>query len=85
MNVRYKLVGWEFNTGAWAQTMIETANTFDVEFVAKVMDVSPKTVQLWQKMKGGYEDFPHPNMSNFIKFCNEFDRDPREFFILQDV
>ena len=82
MNIRYKLMFWEFNKGAWAQAMIKEVDTTGIEFVAGIMEVNPNTVRLWCKMKSGYEHFPYPNHTNFIRFCNEFDYDPRDFYIL---
>jgi hypothetical protein len=86
MVTKYKLVNWEFNMGGWGRAMQESVDRFGVEFVAQILEVSPKTVDNWIKgYKSVYSEFPHPNMSNFIWACNQLDLDPREFFILEDV
>lgn len=82
--IKYRLVNWQFNTGAWANAVRDAIDINGADIVSGVMGASPKTVALWNKMKSGYEDFPYPNMTNFINFCNNFDIDPREFFILED-
>lgn len=84
--IHYKLVNWAFNKGAWAQAVATAVDLVGDEIVAGIMDVSPKTVQNWMRMyQSAYGEFPHPNMTNFIKFCNEFDCDVREFWILEDL
>jgi hypothetical protein len=84
--IKYKLVLWVFNKGAWAQAVATAVDSVGEEVVAHMLDVSPKTVQNWMKMyQSAYNEFPHPNMSNFIKFCNAFDCDVREFWMLEDV
>lgn len=83
--IKYKLVKWVFNAGAWANAAREAQDTVGVDLVADVMQVHRTTVISWGKMKSGYEDFPYPNMTNFIAFCNHFDKDPREFFMLEDL
>lgn len=83
--IRISLVDWMFNKGAWAQAIQETIDEFELENVAELMAVSPKTVSNWIKMyESAYGEYPHPTMANFIRFCNTFHRDPREFFILED-
>lgn len=86
MNVTYRWVNWEFNRGLWASLMRDEIAKHGVDFVAEVMGVSVNGVKTWAKMKGAaYSEFPYPNMTNFMKFCNEFNYDPREFFILEDI
>ena len=85
MNVRYSLVNWQFNLGAWSRAMQEAVDSMGIEFVAQSLEVSVKTVWNWIRMpESAYGEFPHPNMSNFIYAVNMLDLDPREFFILED-
>jgi hypothetical protein len=85
MNIQYRWVDWKFNDGLWAQCVREMVDAHGVDFVAEVMGVKPTSVTTWGKMKGSaYADYPYPRMTNFIKFCNEFNIDPREFWILED-
>jgi len=84
--IRYKLVKWEFNKGAWSQAVSTAVDMVGAQFVSDMMEVSPKTVQNWMKMyQSAYGEFPHPSMHNFIKFCNEFDLNPTEFWYLEDI
>lgn len=84
--IKYRLVNWVFNKGAWCQAMASAVDMVGVDVVAGLMDVSPKTVENWLKMyQSAYGEFPHPNMTNFLKFCNTFDHDVREFWITEDV
>lgn len=81
----YVWVNWEFNKGAWGQAIAQTCHDHDIEFVAEIMGVSTKTVRNWQKMyDSAYGEYPWPNMANFMRFCNTFNYDPREFFILEE-
>jgi hypothetical protein len=85
MTTQYVWIGWEFNKGAWAQAMADECMRLDIDFVAEVMGVKATTVSGWMKMyHSAYGDYPYPHMSNFMKFCNEFDHDPREFFMLAE-
>lgn len=84
MNIQYKWVDWQFNDGLWASIVRDLIEEHGAEFVAEVMSVSVAGVKTWAKMRGAaYADFPYPNMTNFIKLCNAFNIDPREFFILE--
>lgn len=83
--IKYRLMAWEFNSGAWAAAMRDAVEAVGADMVAEVMECDPSTVSAWCKMKAGYDKFPFPRTSNFLKFCNNFDRDPRDFFILEDV
>lgn len=86
MVTKYKLVRWEFNKGAWCQAVSTAVDEVGIDVVAHLMDVSPKTVSNWMKMyQSAYNEFPYPNMTNFIKFCNDFDCDVREFWQLEDI
>lgn len=84
MNIRYKLMGWEFNHELWSATMATAVAEMGLEFMALSMNVSQSALENWSK---GYfhDDFKHPNMTNFIKACNLLDLDPREFFRLEDI
>lgn len=83
--IKYKLIAWEFNAGLWASMVRDACDDLGVETLAGLMEVHQVTIRSWCKMKSGYEEFPYPNMTNCLKFCNHFDRDPRELFILSEV
>lgn len=84
MGAKYAWIDWVFNAGAWAAAVREQAAAHGEEFVAELMGVSVPGIKTWGKMKGAaYKDFPYPNMTNFLKFCNTFDYDPREFLMLE--
>ena len=84
--IHYKLVKWEFNKGAWSQSVMTAVDDVGIDVVAHILDVSTKTIANWGKMHiSAYGEFPYPNMTNFIRFCNEFDLDVREFWYLEDV
>lgn len=85
MNIRYSLVNWQFNLGAWSRAMQEAVDQMGIEFVAQTLEVSVKTVANWIRLpESAYGEFPHPSMSNFINAVNTLDLDPRDFFILED-
>lgn len=84
--IKYRLVNWEFNKGKWSDAIANAVDSVGETVVAQILDVSPKTIQNWRKMHlSAYGEFPYPNMTNFIRFCNEFDEDVREFWYLEDV
>jgi len=84
MTIQYQWVDWQFNDGLWASVVRDETDKHGAEFVAEVMSMSVAGVKTWGKMKGAaYGQFPYPSMTNFMKFCNEFNYDPREFFILE--
>lgn len=82
--IRYLLVKWEFNRGAWSQAMHEAEDLVGIDVLCGIMEVKPVTVRNWQSMNNSaYEKYPHPSMHNFLKFCFDFDKDPRDFFLLE--
>lgn len=84
--IKYRLVSWEFNKGAWAQAIANAVDAVGDDIVAGMVGVSTTTVGNWRKMyQSAYGEFPYPNMTNFITFCNQFDLDPREFWNLEDI
>lgn len=86
MVIKYRLVNWEFNKGAWSQAVATAVDEVGVDIVAHMMDVVPSTVKNWAMMyQSSYGEFPYPNMTNFLKFCNQFDCDVRDFWYLEDV
>ena len=84
--IRYSLVAWEFNKGAWAQAIGNAVDAIGDRALSEMMECSVTTVKNWRMMyKSSYGEFPHPSMHNFLKFCNMFDLDVREFWILEDA
>lgn len=84
MGIEYVWVDWVFNDGAWAGAVRDQVDAHGVEFVAELMGVTVAGVKTWSKMKGAaYADYPYPNMTNFIKFCNNFNYNPADFFMLE--
>jgi hypothetical protein len=83
--IKYRLVKWMFNAGMWAQAVNKAVDDVGHDVVAGMLDVHVSTIYGWRRMKSGYEDFPYPNMTNFIAFCNAMDIDPRDFYILEDI
>lgn len=84
--IKYSLVKWEFNKGAWAQAIATAVDEFGVDVVAGLTGVAPNTVRNWSMMyQSSYGEFPYPSMHNFIKTCNELDLDVRDFWILEDM
>lgn len=83
--IRYVWVDWAFNKGAWSQAVGNEMAAHGKEFVGEILGVSQKTVQIWSMMyDSAYGDYPYPNMTNFMTFCNTFNYDPREFFVLAE-
>jgi len=83
--IRYSLVKWEFNKGAWAQAIANAVDEVGIEVVASTVGVAENTVRNWRLMyQSAYGEFPHPSMHNFLSFCNMFDLDARDFFILEE-
>jgi len=83
--IKYRLVDWNFNKGAWSRAIATAVDDVGDKIVADGLGVSVKTVQNWMKMyESAYGEFPYPNMTNFLKFCNAFDCDVRDFWILED-
>lgn len=84
MNVHYKFVNWRFDTGKFAQAVLQMHENFSWKELAELMDVSASTVNNWAN--GNFHpSFPHPHMVNFLVVCNMLDLDPREFWCYEDV
>jgi transcriptional regulator with XRE-family HTH domain len=84
MVTSYKLMKWAFSNTRFSDVLFLWVSNFSMKEVAEMLGVSKSTVNNW--MNGNFsEEFPHPNMSNFLVFCNETDSDPRDFFVLEDA
>jgi hypothetical protein len=83
--IHYKLVSWQFDTDAWRMAVNKAVEDVGHDVVAGVLGVHVATIYGWKRMESGYKEFPYPNMTNFIAFCNAMDLDPRKFFVLEDV
>lgn len=83
--IKYRLMNWVFNLGAWGRTLREKSDETSAEFIAQVCQVSVKTVENWiAGYETAYGEYPYPSMTNFINVCNQLDLDPRDFFMLED-
>lgn len=81
MGTEYVWVNWKFNIAVWAAAVEHEASVHGADFVSEIMGVHPVTVKQW--VRGGDTDFPYPHMTNFLKFVNTFDYDPRSFWTLE--
>lgn len=83
MPTRYVSLNSEFSMDVWGAALQRECDEHGQEFVAAYLGVSQKTVFNWiTKSEAAYREFPHPHMTNFLKFCNAFGYDPRDFFKL---
>jgi len=47
--IKYKLLRWEFNKGAWAQAIANAIDLVGIEVVAGVVGGRQKKVENWRK------------------------------------
>ena len=85
MPIRYVSLSSNFDMEAFSRAVEREADEHGVSFVSSYMEVSPKTISGWiAKRESSYVDFPYPHMTNFLKFCNSFGYDHRDFFTVMD-
>lgn len=80
MGIEYVSVDWIFDVSAWCAAVRKAVSDDDVETWAELLECHENTLQRWRSGRGISKPFPYPNMTNFLKFCNALDLDPREFF-----
>lgn len=81
MVTRYVSLSSNFNMNAFSSAVSREADEHGVEFVALYMDVTHNTIKGWVRAyDSSYGEFPYPHMTNFLKFCNSFGYDPKDFF-----
>lgn len=82
MAIKYVWVNWRFNWSKWRDAVQSAVSQHGTPFVAEYMGVHEVTVGSWMRETPGdsHRSFPHPQMSNFIAFCNAFELDPRAFW-----
>lgn len=85
MTIKYIYKDWVFNKGMWAQAVAAAIDEHGDEVVATLVGVAKTTVKNWSMMyETAYDEFPYPNMTNCIAFCNAFDIDIRDMFIIEE-
>jgi hypothetical protein len=85
MVTRYVSLSSSFDMDVFSQAVAREADEHGAEFVAQYINVNEKTVKGWiSKHESSYGQFPYPQMTNLLKFCNAFGYDPRDFFALGD-
>lgn len=83
MVTKYKVFNWVFNKGKWAADVRDAREALGREGLAHAMGVATSTIDNWAMMyETSYGEFPHPNMTNMLLFCNLLDIDVRDYFIL---
>ena len=86
MVTRYVQIESEFDLRTWSQAMKREADEHGLEFVAEYLELSHKTIRGWiEPYESAYGEFPHPRMTNFLKFCNGFGYDPKDFFVITSL
>lgn len=80
----YKVVNFKFDTVAFSTIVQAAVNSTSGVFVAEVLGVAEPTLETWIRLPVYEREFSFPRMSNFVKFCNYFDHDPRQFWILDE-
>lgn len=74
-------VDWQFDAERWAADLKKQSDK-DLVAAQELSDTTPGAWWKWLNPKPG-QQFPHPNMSNFLKVCNLLQLDPREYFCLK--
>lgn len=81
MTIKYGIYNFEFDTVKWAALISRALSGIDRAVLAEMLNVSESALYNWSIGRVDH-NFPHPNMSNFIRICNMLDVDPRDFFVI---
>lgn len=80
--IQYRVYDWKFDMEKLSETINKLREWYEIAFIAEILGVDHSTVSNWKQSPLRGDKYPHPSMGNFIRFCNEFDLDPRDFFTL---
>ena len=85
MVTRYVSLSSNFDLKTWSDAIARECDEHSIEFVSQYMGTPVSTLRGWiTAYKSAYGEFPHPHMTNFLKFCNSFGYDPRDFFAISE-
>lgn len=80
MATKYRVVHWRFDTEAFSRHITAWVVVVGAEAIADAVGVDHSTVENWSYDCRGSKGRNYPNMTNFIKVCDELSLDPRDFW-----
>lgn len=80
----YTYVDYVFNLARFQNALQSAVSEHGVGNIAELLGVADTTIYTWISANLAKKEFPHPNMTNFLKVVNLLDMKPGDFFKLED-